>query len=305
MTHKSVLLQASIDGLDIKQGDIFVDGTLGDGGHSEEVLRRFGESVTIIGLDLDMDALKRSRERLEKLSKKTTLKQGSFRNIDKIIAELGLSGPKVDKILLDIGTSTFQIEESGRGFSFKKDEPLQMTFSKQAQGSQGDLETGITARDVVNSWAEESLRDIIYGFGEERYAKRIAEAIVEARARKPIETTSQLEEIIFRATPSSYHHGKIHPATKTFQAIRIAVNDELGALKEGIEKGFECLSPGGRMAVTSFHSLEDRIVKTFFRQLKDEGKATLITKKPIVPSEEEIEANPRSRSAKLRIISKI
>lgn len=297
MTHTSVLLQTSIEGLDIKPGEIFVDGTLGGGGHSEEVIKRFGDSVRVIGLDLDSDAVKRSGERLSKLSSQVTLKQGSFRNIDSLLTELGLS--HVHKILLDIGTSSFQIEESGRGFTFKKDEPLTMTFSKET--SEGEL----TARDVVNEWSEKSLADIIFGFGEERYSRKIAKAIVERRAVQSIETTGDLAEIILKATPASYRRGKIHPATRTFQAIRIAVNDELGALKDGIKKGFDMLAPGGRLAVISFHSLEDRIVKEFFREMKNEGKATLITKKPLVPSDVEVKENPRSRSAKLRIISKI
>lgn len=297
MAHTSVLLQTSIEGLDIKPGDIFLDGTLGGGGHSEEVLKRFGDSVTVIGIDLDLDAIERSRERLSKLSSRVTFKEGSFRNIDSILYDLGIS--QVHKILLDIGTSSFQIEDSGRGFSFKTDEPLKMTLSKETPT--GD----VSARDVVNDWSEKSLADIIFGFGEERYARKIAKAIVERRLNQSIETTGDLVEIILKAVPASYRRGKIHPATRTFQAIRIAVNDELGALKEGIEKGFKMLAPGGRMAVISFHSLEDRIVKDFFRQMKNDGKANLLTKKPIVPSQIEVSSNPRSRSAKMRIISKI
>lgn len=297
MAHTTVLLHTSIEGLDIKPGDVFVDGTLGGGGHTEEVVRRFGDAVTVVGIDLDADALTRSQERLSALSSKVIFKQGSFRNIDTILAELGITA--VQKILLDIGTSAFQIEDSGRGFSFKNDEPLVMTLSKDTS------QTGVNAKDVVNEWGEETLSDIIFGFGEERYARRIARAIVERRKLKTIETTGELVEIILSATPASYYRGKIHPATRTFQALRIAVNDELGALKEGIRKGFELLSPGGRMAVISFHSLEDRIVKDYFREMKNEERAVLLTKKPIVPDEKEVMENPRSRSAKLRIISKI
>jgi 16S rRNA (cytosine1402-N4)-methyltransferase len=301
MTHTSVLLQTSIEGLDIKPGEIFVDGTLGGAGHSEEVIRRFGNEITVVGIDLDTDALERSKLRLQKLpsfnASKVFFKEGSFRNIDTILDELGFE--KVQKILLDIGTSSFQIEESGRGFSFKTDEPLAMTLSKET------LPGEVNARDVVNNWSEKSLSDIIYGFGEERYARKIANAIVSSREVKPIETSGELADIIINAVPASYRRGKIHPATRTFQAIRIAVNDELGALRDGVIKGFERLAPGGRMAVISFHSLEDRIVKDFFREMKNEGKATLLTKKPLTPSIEEISANPRSRSAKLRIISKI
>ena len=295
--HKSVLLQKTIDELAIKSGEIFVDGTLGGGGHSEEVFKRFGKTVKVIGIDQDSDALKRSEERLLAQGFTAQYLQGNFRNIDKILQEAGFQ--KVDKILLDIGLSSNQFEDSGRGFSFQKDEPLLMSFKKNLE--EGDL----TAREIVNNWDEENLEAILQGYGEEQFAWRIARAIVSKRALHPIDTTSELVDIILGATPKFYHHQKIHPATKTFQALRITVNDEIRALKEGIRKSFEILSVGGRLAVISFHSLEDRIVKQFFNELEKSDFGKKINKKPIAPDKEEVMENHRSRSAKLRVIEKI
>ena len=205
---------------------------------------------------------------------------------------------QVDGILFDLGLSSDQIEESGRGFSFKTNEPLLMTMKKDL------LSTDITAYEVVNSWAEQTLADIIYAYGEDRFARRIAKAIVTAREIRAIETAEQLSEIVASAVPK-FGFKKINPATKTFQAIRIAVNDELGAIKEALPKAFIRLKPGGRMALISFHSLEDRIVKRFFKEKEKAGEGELINKKPITPSPQELAENPRSRSAKLRIIEKI
>jgi 16S rRNA (cytosine1402-N4)-methyltransferase len=245
---------------------------------------------------MDADALARSKQRFEHLDAKIDFVQGNFRTIDAILDTLGIS--TVNSILLDIGLSSNQLEESGRGFSFQNNEPLQMTFGKDVQ--EGDT----TAETVVNEWSEDTLETIIRGFGEERYAGRIARAIVEAREIDPIKTTHELTSIIASAVPMRYKKGKIHPATRTFQAIRIAVNQELQALEEGLQKGFERLAPNGRMAVISFHSLEDRIVKNYFKKLITEGTALGITKKPITPGEQELSHNRRSRSAKLRIIEK-
>ncbi len=297
MTHKSVLLNESIDGLELKDSDIFVDGTFGSGGHSEEVAKRFGEKIHIVAIDLDSDALLRGKERLEKLTRNTTYIEGSFKNLDTLLSGVGIT--KVDKILLDIGLSSNQFEESGRGFSFQRDEPLIMTFKKHPNGND------VTAKEILNHWDRENIEAILKGYGEERYSQWIAKAIDDYRKIKPIETTKELVGIIMDATPTSYHHRKIHPATKTFQALRITVNDEIESLKLGIKKGFELLKPEGRLAVISFHSLEDRIVKQYFKELEDQGLASRMTKKPIVPTEEEIHENPRSRSAKLRITRKI
>jgi len=294
--HKSVLLKESIGGLHIVPGDIYVDGTLGSGGHAEEVAKRFGRKVKIVGIDMDEDAILRAKVRLEKVDADVVFAQGNFRDIDKILSSLDI--PKVNRIMLDLGLSSNQLEESGRGFTFKKDEPLKMTFSKETESS------AVTAEVVVNEWGEETLSTIFKGFGEERFAKKIAKAIVENREFEPIKTTSQLVGIIASAVPGWYQHQKIHFATRVFQAIRIAVNDELGAISEGLEKIFESLAKEGRLAVISFHSLEDRIVKNFFRKKASEDEAILITKKPIIPDDEEFHTNKRSRSAKLRIIEK-
>ncbi len=294
--HISVLLHESIDGLNLKAGDIFLDCTLGSGGHSAAVAEHFGDTVQIIGVDMDADALARTRVRFASLKANAVFVQNNFRNIDQVLAELHLE--KVDKILMDLGLSSNQFEESGRGFSFQKDEPLEMTFKKDPGVSD------VSARTIVNEWSEDTLETILKGFGEERYAWKIAKAIGQYRIIRPIETTLQLVEIITSATPIAYHHRKIHPATKTFQALRIAANDELTALKEALQKGMDHLNHGGRMAVISFHSLEDRIVKNFFRDLRMNDQLIPVTKKPIVPSEEELIHNRRARSAKLRIIEK-
>lgn len=296
MAHESVLLKEAIDGLSLGDGDIYLDATVGSGGHMEEVWNRMKDTVTLCGIDADEMSITISRERLELSGAKPKLGVLNFRNIDKAPEILGTGSPT--KILFDLGWSSDQFDEGGRGFSFQKDEPLIMTFKSGA----GEEDT--TAYDVVNRWGEQSLADIIYGYGEERYARRIAKRIAEAREEKPIESSKQLMEIVKSAVPIFYRFGRIHPATRTFQAIRIAVNDELRALQEGIEKGFGILGKGGRLAVISFHSLEDRIVKNFFKSKQAEGAAELINKKPITASIDEINKNPRARSAKLRILQK-
>ena len=292
--HTSVLLQETVDSLNIEPGNVVLDATLGGGGHSSEIAKRLGPSGMLVGIDEDAAALIRSRSKLENQKTRVVLKQGNFRNLDKLLAEEGVD--HIDRAVFDLGLSSFELEESGRGFSFQKDEPLLMTFS-ETPGS-------VTAYDVVNSWGEESLADIIFGFGGERYSRRIARLIVERREQSPIKTSGELAHIVSEAVPGSYRRGRIHPATKTFQAIRMAVNDELGALKEGLLKAWQMLSPGGRIAVISFHEHEDRITKHFFvEKVKHEG-AKVYSKKPIVPDASEVRKNPRSRSAKLRIIEK-
>jgi 16S rRNA (cytosine1402-N4)-methyltransferase len=294
MAHTTVLLHESIDGLNLKQGSVFVDATLNAGGHSQQVLSALDGNVRVIGIDVDADAIARAKANIT--TPNATFFQENFRNIDKVLDRAGVA--HVDGILFDLGVSSDQIENSGRGFSFKTGEPLLMTMKKNPES------TDITANEIVNSWAEESIADIIYGYGEDRFARRIAKAIVVARATRPIETAEQLSEIVAGAVPK-FGFRKINPATKTFQAIRIAVNDELGAIKEALPKAFNRLNPGGRMALISFHSLEDRIVKRFFKEKSEAGEGKLITKKPITPSPQETAENPRSRSAKLRIIEKI
>lgn len=297
MKHISVLLDESIDGLQIKSGDTIIDGTLGGGGHTLEIIRHFGKKVKIICLDLDIDAIFRSKKLIETTASNIIFKTVGFQDIDKVLDDLNIT--KVDRILLDLGLSSFQLEEGGRGFSFLKDEPLLMTMKKNPN------EEDLTARKIVNTWDEETLADIIYGFGEEKYSRKIARKIIEGRKEKEIETTFDLVKIIDEAVGKNYRGLRIHPATRTFQALRIAVNSELSNLEQVIQKGFSRLSAGGRMAIITFHSLEDRIVKKAFKELKLKGQAVVITKKPIIPKPEEIKLNPRSRSAKLRLIEKI
>lgn len=290
--HKSVLLKETIEGLSLGKGGTVLDGTLGGGGHSLGICERYPE-VKIIALDKDEEALSRAKDKFAETKCKISFTQENFRNLDKV-----LNGEKVGGIVLDLGLSSDQFENSGRGFSFMRDEPLLMTM--KANPSSED----ITAHEVVNFWEEGNLADIIYGYGEEQFAKRIAKGIVEARKYGEIKTTFDLVKLIESSVPNFYKKGKIHPATKTFQAIRIAVNDELGALSEGLRKGFDALSPGGRFAVISFHSLEDRMVKNFFKMKAKDGEGILHTKKPITPILLEKKENPRSRSAKLRILEK-
>lgn len=294
--HKTVLLKESINGLDIHQGDIYLDGTLGSAGHAEYALRINEGKIKVIGLDRDSQALLRSKDRLREYAD-VTLIESSYGDLDQALDSHKIA--HIDRFMLDLGLSSDQFETSGRGFTFKKDEPLLMTFKSNLV--EGDL----TAHEIVNSWQEENIADVIYGYGEERYSRRIAHAIVKYREKKTIEKTSELVEIISQAVPVFYRKGKLHPATRTFQALRIAVNDELNTLKKGLEKGFARLSKGGRMAIISFHSLEDRIVKNFNKEKESKEEAKIITKKPIEPSDEEIKENPRSRSAKLRILEKI
>lgn len=297
MTHISVLKDEAIDGLFIKKGDTVIDGTLGGGGHTYEIAKRWGSSVRIIGLDLDLDAKTRTENILKDIKSDFTFVNSGFQDIDKVVESLGLKG--VDGVLLDLGISSFQLEVAGRGFSFLKDEPLLMTMKKDPN------DEDLTARDIVNIWEEESIADIIYGFGEEKYSRKIAKKIVESRKEKEIETTFDLVKIIEEAVGRNYRGMRIHPATRTFQALRIATNSELSNLEKVLEKGFSCLKEGGHLSIITFHSLEDRIVKRAFVSLREKGLAKIINKKPILPSEEEVRSNPRSRSAKLRLLEKL
>ena len=262
--HKAVLLHEVVEGLiqasrdTAKQSSlIYLDGTLGGAGHALAMAEAMKGKLTIIGLDRDSQAIERAEETLKGKAEKVILETEDFRNLDKVLAEHKIA--KVDRILFDLGLSSDEIEASGRGFSFQKDEPLLMTF--------GDPSTyPFTAETIINGWKEEDIANVIYAYGEERYSRRIAKAIVDYRRKKRIETSGELAEIIKASVPSIYRRGRIHPATRTFQALRIAVNDELAALKEGLIKAWNALDEGGRLAVISFHSLEDRIVKEFFRE---------------------------------------
>lgn len=281
MRHTPVLIQEVLEGLDPQAGEIMIDGTVGDGGHAELILEKIGKKGKLYGIDQDPESLKRATEFLSQ-NKNFIPVQGNFRQLDTLVPE------KVDGILLDLGWSTPQFKERGRGFSFLTDEPLDMRL---------DPSQVITASDIVNSYKEDDIAHIIRVYGEERHYKQIAKRIVKQREIEPIATTKQLIKII-----GGGRTGGIHPATRTFQALRIAVNDELEALKEGIEVGIAQLKKGGRIAIISFHSLEDRIVKHAFRKSQD---IEVITKRPIKPKDQEIDINPRARSAKLRIAKKV
>jgi 16S rRNA (cytosine1402-N4)-methyltransferase len=292
MKHITVLQREAVDALLLQPSDIVVDATFGAGGHAREILSLLDERGTYIGIDADETAFQTISFPDER--PQIHLITNNFRNISEIVSSLHIEN--VNAILADLGWRMEQFSEGGKGFSFMHDEPLHMTFGNPAHYD-------YTAYDVVNEWEESSLADIIYGYGEETMARKIARAIVEARKEAPIKTTSKLSAII-ESVFSARHYRKIHPATKTFQALRITVNDELGALETFLKAGFQVLAPQGRMAIITFHSLEDRVVKHYFKTLKESGLATLTTKKPIVPSREECSQNPRARSAKLRVITK-
>ncbi len=306
--HRTVLLHEAVEYLSLKRNDVVVDGTLGGAGHALAIAKQLGEGGTLIGVDADIDAVSRARDMLADAhaprefgspvpltgdGPTVLLINDNFRNLKNALASVQVRS--VDKVLLDLGWSQFQLS-AGRGFSFQSDEPLTMSYAK---------EQSLTAGTIVNDWSEESIADVLYGFGEERYSRRIAERIVRERAEKRIETARQLADIIKSAVPAAYRHGKIHPATKSFQALRIAVNDEFGALRAGMDAAWSLLSPKGRIAIISFHSSEDRIVKHRFAEWAREGQGTLVTRRPVTPSEREVTDNPRSRSAKLRVIEKI
>lgn len=298
MSHIPVLLHEVIESLvtesPSKNTPWYVDGTLGGAGHALAIAEALAGKVNIIGLDRDPEAIRRAEETLRGKAERLILECENFRNIDKILAKHKLD--RVDMILLDLGLSSDLLENSGRGFSFQKSEPLLMTMADPAAYA-------FTARDILNDWKEEDIANVIFAYGEEKYAKRIARAVVDYRSKKKIETTDELAQIVKSAVPPLYRYKKIHPATKTFQALRIAVNDELKAIEEGLNKSYEHLSDKGRLAVIAFHSLEDRIVKNFMRAKEKQG-ARLISRKAVKPSDREIAENPRSRSAKLRVIEK-
>lgn len=314
--HTPVLLAECLDALALKTHTVFVDSTLGGAGHSLEVAKRIGSQGMLIGIDQDDVALAAARTRLESLPEderpRLALLKGNFGNLDDLLVSIPVPG--IDAILFDLGVSSAQIDTPDRGFSFKEDCPLDMRMD----GS-GKLTTK-TAAEIVNTYTAADLTRIIRSYSDERWASRIAQFIVEARGRQPIETSGQLVEIIKNAIPASARRAGGHPAKRTFQALRIEVNDELGVLKRGLEAAIRWLNPGGRIAVITYHSLEDRLVKELFAESANRctcppdlpicacGHAPLlkvINKKPILPGQDEIERNPRSRSAKLRIAEKL
>lgn len=294
MKHISVLKNELISVLAIDDSSVVFDCTLGVGGHARSILEKLGAKGVYVGIDADGVAID-EQQPLKKHKASVHLVNDNFANIKTIAERLQLIP---DIIFADLGWRTDQFEDGNKGFSFTKEEPLLMTFGCSDKYL-------FTAHNIVNEWEENSIADIIYGYGEERYSRRIAKAIIDARDKSEIKTSKQLADIIFDSVPTFYRKGRIHPATKTFQAIRITVNDELESLKTLLADGFEILSPGGRMAIISFHSLEDRIVKQFFNNHYKDQTALRLIKKPITASIEEKVFNPRSRSAKLRIIEKI
>ena len=302
--HVSVLLNECIDALCIKPDGVYVDGTLGLGGHSSEIAKRLTTGL-LIGIDRDETAIERAGARLAAYGERVRLVHGNFSDVASILDRLGFDA--VDGMLFDLGVSSPQLDEAHRGFSYMQDAPLDMRMDGSAS---------LSAHDVVNTWPEDRLKQILYDYGEERYAPRIAAAIVRARQERPVETTLELVEIIRSAMPAAALREKQHPAKRSFQAIRIAVNDELGAVQTMMDTAPDKLRPGGRLAVISFHSLEDRIVKNGIRRREDGCTCprdfpvctcgfvqTLrsVSRKPILPSPEEQAANPRARSAKLRV----
>ena len=305
--HVSVLLDECIEALDIKPDGIYVDGTLGGAGHSSQIVKRL-TTGRHIGIDRDPVALKAAGERLAPYSDKVTLVHSNFCEIKQVLDDLGIDG--VDGILLDLGVSSPQLDDGSRGFSYMADAPLDMRMNS---------EDVMSAYDVVNTWSQDELKRILYDYGEERYAPRIAAAICSRREEKPIETTLELVDIIRSAMPAAALREKQHPAKRSFQAIRIAVNDELGSVEKVMRDAIPCLNPGGRLAVITFHSLEDRIVKNAMAEAAKgctcppnfpvcvcgkKPQVKLISRKPIVSGEEELERNPRARSAKLRVCEK-
>lgn len=307
--HKSVLLQECIDALNIRPDGIYLDGTLGGAGHSSQIARRLTEGGRLIGVDRDRTALAAAKERLAPYADRVTLMHSNFAEIDAILDSLGI--PAVDGMLFDLGVSSPQLDDASRGFSYMADAPLDMRMDK---------DDALTAGEVVNTWPQGELRRILYDYGEERYAPQIAAAICQAREKAPIETTLELVDIIRSAMPAQALREKQHPAKRSFQAIRIAVNDELGAVSRMMQAAVGRLNPGGRLAVITFHSLEDRIVKSEMQQAARGctcppefpvcvcGKkplVKLVTRKPIVSGPAELEENPRARSAKLRVAEKL
>ena len=306
--HVSVLLNECIDALNIKENGIYVDCTLGGAGHSSHIVKHLSKDGTLIGIDQDQDALKAAKERLKEFENVKYV-HNNFYNIDSILNELDIE--KVDGILMDLGVSSYQLDEASRGFSYMHDAPLDMRMNR---------DNDFSAYQIVNNYSEDELYKIIKDYGEERFAKRIANIIVNRRAEKPIETTFELVDIIKAAIPARLRRDGPHPAKRTFQAIRIEVNSELKILNRTMDDGISRLNKGGRMAIITFHSLEDRIVKLKFRELENPctcpkgfpicacGKSPVvktISKKGIIPTEKEIEENPRSRSAKLRVVEKL
>ena len=306
--HVSVLLQETVDGLNVKPDGIYVDGTLGGGGHSYEVCTRLGAKGSIIGIDQDEAAIEAASIRLKDFGEKVTIVRSNYCDMKSRLHELGIG--KVDGIMLDLGVSSYQLDTADRGFSYREDAPLDMRMDQRSE---------MTARDIVNDYSEMDLYRVIRDYGEDKFAKNIARHIVRERAKRPIETTGELTEVIRHAIPMKFQKKTGHPAKRTFQAIRIELNRELDVLRDSLDDMIDMLNPGGRLCIITFHSLEDRIVKSAFKKNENPctcpsdfpvcvcgkvSKGRVITRKPILPSEEEMEVNSRSKSAKLRIFER-
>lgn len=306
--HKSVLLYETVDQLNIKPDGIYVDGTLGGGGHSYEIASRLSDKGRLIGIDQDEDAIKAASERLKPFMDRVTIVRNNYCNMDKVLDELSID--KVDGIMLDLGVSSYQLDTAERGFTYNVDAKLDMRMDQRQE---------VTARDIVNDYSEYDLYRIIRDYGEDRFAKNIAKHIVAARQKKPIETTFELNEIIKAAIPMKVRATGGHPSKRTYQAIRIELNRELEVLENSIDMMIDRLNKGGRLCIITFHSLEDRIVKVRYKNNENpctcppsfptcvcgkKSKGKVITRKPIIPSEEELEENIRSKSSKLRVFER-
>ena len=307
--HKPVLVKETLTLLDPKESGVFVDATLGGGGHAVEILERVGPNGMLIGIDRDPEAIEYARERLKQYGDRVMLVQGNYQDLESILTSIGIT--EIDGALFDLGVSSHQLDVD-RGFSFQRDEELDMRMNPS--------ENTLSAKDIVNTYSESDLADLIWQYGEERYSRRIARAIVNRREREPITRTKELAEIIWNAVPPQYRHGEIHPATRSFMSIRIRVNRELEAIEIGVPAAINALKTGGRICVISFHSLEDRIVKRLFRKFSGRcecpprfpqcqcgaiERLKILTNKPVVANDEEIKDNPRSRSAKLRCAMRV
>ena len=307
--HKSIMLEEVIESLAIKPNGIYVDGTLGGAGHSSEIVKRLGEDGRLIGIDQDGEAIEAATKRLKPYKDKVTIVRSNYAQMKEVLRDLGIH--KVDGILLDLGVSSYQLDNAERGFTYREDVPLDMRMDQRQE---------VTARDIVNDYSEYDLYRIIRDYGEDRFAKNIAKHIVAARQVKPITTTGELTEIIRESIPMKMQVKSGHPAKRTFQAIRIELNKELEVLQNNLDDMIDLLNPGGRICIITFHSLEDRIVKTNFKRNENpctcpsdfpvcvcgkKSKGKVVTRKPILPSEEELEVNSRSKSAKLRVFERV
>lgn len=306
--HKSVLLYETVDNLNIKPNGIYVDGTLGGAGHSSEIAGRLNKEGMLIGIDQDREAIMAATERLSEYKDIVKIVKSNYCNMGQVLSELGIS--KVDGIILDLGVSSYQLDTPQRGFSYREDAPLDMRMDK---------DNPVTAKDIVNRYSIDELTRIIRDYGEDRFARNIAKHIVSARENAPINTTYELNEIIKAAIPAKVRQTGGHPSKRTFQAIRIELNKELDVLKDTLEQMIDLLNPGGRICIITFHSLEDRIVKSIFKNCENpcvcppqfpvcvcgrKSKGFVVTRKPIVPSKEELGHNSRSKSSKLRVFER-